>query len=63
MSRPTETTDAVGEVTERLRVWWATLTGHKQSFASGDDKKFYELVQRCYEQLWEAGVEYTYETG
>jgi hypothetical protein len=56
------TADPVGEVTEKLRVYWVTLVRYKETLSDGDDKKFYELVQRCVEQLFEWGVECTWET-
>jgi hypothetical protein len=62
MSERAERAERVGEVTEKLSVYWLLLVKHENSFAKGDDKKFYELVGKCFEQLWEKGVESTWQT-
>ncbi len=59
MSRPA---DAVGEAAEALREYWAGLVKHEKDFAKGDNEKFYALVGKCVDQLWEQFVDNTWQT-
>jgi len=59
MARPA---DAVREVEERLRDLWDCLVKNEKSFRKGDDKRFYELVETCFDKLWVGDVESTWQT-
>jgi len=54
--------ERVDHVAEELSVYFSLMAKHQKSFAKGEDKKLYELVEECFKQLWEAGVENTYKT-
>jgi hypothetical protein len=43
--------------------YFLLLSRYQSSFAKGDDKRLYTLVEECFELLWEKGVENTYATG
>ncbi len=49
MARPA---DAVDKVAEKLRDLWDGLVKHEKRFRSGDDKQFYEVVEKCFDELW-----------
>jgi hypothetical protein len=59
MARPA---DAVDQVAEKLRDYWVTLVKHEKEFVKVADKRFYELVGQCVDELWEEHVESTYLT-
>jgi hypothetical protein len=61
--RERERAERVGKVAEELSVYFLLMVKHANSFAKGDDKTLYTLVEECFKQLWEAGVECTYKTG
>jgi len=60
MARPA---DAADKVAEYVLLVWERMVKYPKDFAEGDNKKLYELVGECAEQLLEEGVECTYETG
>ncbi len=45
-----------------LREYWEGLVKHEKEFAKGDDKKFYELVGKCVDEMWEQDVKNGWET-
>ncbi len=58
-----ERAERVGHVVEELSVYFLLLSKHRSSFAKGDDKQLYTLVEECFELLWEEAVENAYATG
>jgi hypothetical protein len=58
-----ERAERVDQVAEELSVYFLLLSTHQSSFAKGDDKQLYTLVEECFKLLWEKGVENTYATG
>ncbi len=62
MSGRAERAERVDHVAEELSVYFLRMSKHQGSFAKGDDKELYTLVEECFKLLWEEKVENTYKT-
>jgi hypothetical protein len=58
-----ERAERVDHVAEELSVYFLLMSKHQGSFAKGDDKQLYTLVEECFKLLWEEKVENTSKTG
>ena len=56
-----ERAERVDHVAEELSVYFLLLSRYQSSFAKGDDKRLYTLVEECFKLLWEEKIENTYK--